>query len=71
MASPAHLRSIGDGEREVFDPEAGANAYLTLTWSLSGELTRIDKKIGEFTYRKSLTWVGGYPVLISDWVKLP
>lgn len=53
----------------LHDPEEGPDAQLVLTWS-GGELVRIDKTIGEITYRKTLTWAGGYPVAISDWVKL-
>jgi len=70
MAS-AKLRVIGNGEQETFDPQAGANGGLTLTWNLAGEVIQLDKKIGEFTYRKTLTWLGGYPVTVSGWVKLP
>lgn len=64
------LRLVG-GTTETVDPTAGANGGLTLTWNLAGELVQLDKKIGEFTYRKTLTWSGGYPVTVSDWVKLP
>lgn len=62
-------RSIGQGERFTYDPTSGDNSEYTLTWS-GDELIQIDKTVGEFTYRKTLTWTAGNLTDISDWVKL-
>ena len=58
-------------ENPGFEPTIEGNAGLTLSWNLAGELVQIDKIVGAFTYRKSLTWSGGYPVTVSEWTKLP
>jgi hypothetical protein len=63
------LRSIGEGELASFDPTAGEDAILSLTW-LAGKLVQIDKKIGEFTYRKTLVWTGDQLDSVTKWVKL-
>jgi hypothetical protein len=70
VAGAARLRSIGEGELPSFDPTAGEGASLQLTWDLAGHLVQIDKKVGEFTYRKTLAWTGDYPTSITAWVKL-
>lgn len=71
MAIVARLRSIGNGELEVHDPLAGGNAEYTLTWDGSGHLIQIDRNVGEFNYRRTLTWTGDDLTSISHWVKLP
>jgi len=53
-----------------FDPESGPNGELFLEWNGSGELTKITKKVGRHTWEKTLTWTGGYPTHISDWVEV-
>ena len=63
------LRSIGEGESASFDPTAGEDAELTLIW-LAGQLVRVEKKIGEFTYRKTLVWTGSQLDSVTKWVKL-
>ena len=63
------LRSIGEGESASFDPTAGEDAELALTW-LAGKLVQIDKLIGEFTYRKTLVWSGSQLVSVTKWIKL-
>lgn len=70
MSGSAKLRVIGNGELEVFDPMAGQNSKFVLTWDGSNHLIQIDKNVGEFTWRRTLTWVGDNLTEISHWVKL-
>ena len=66
MAGGATVHKLG--KRPLHNPEEGPNSELELTWS-GDELIYIDKTIGEIKYRKTLTWVGGNLVAISEWVE--
>jgi len=66
----ADTQSIGEGERPLHNPTEGANPPLELTWNMAGELITIKKTIGALSYEKTLTWSGGYPVTISEWVEV-
>lgn len=57
------------GVTPEFDPTLLANGALVLTWVL-GKPTVIEKTVGEFTYRKTLTWSGADLIAVSEWVKV-
>jgi hypothetical protein len=67
--SKSNVRHLGIS-KPAFDSTAGANGSCVLTYDGSDQLIQIDKTIGEFVYRKTLTWTGGNLTAISAWVKL-
>ena len=65
----ADHRTIGQGERPLHDPTSGENASFVYTWD-GDLLTRIDKTVGEFTWRKTLSWTGDNLTSITEWVQI-
>jgi hypothetical protein len=61
------VRKIDD---DGFEPTIGENAEHNYTWDGSSRLIRIEKTVGQFTYRKDLTWTGDDLTFVSEWVKL-
>jgi hypothetical protein len=53
-----------------FEPTIGNEANFLLSYDGSGHLIQLDKVVGHFTYRKTLTWVGDNLTQISEWIKL-
>jgi hypothetical protein len=67
--SKSNVRHLGLS-KPSFEPTIGGNGSCVLTYNGSDQLIQIDKTIGEFVYRKTLTWTGDNLTAISAWVKL-
>ena len=69
MANDDEHRTIGRYDRETFDPTAGENASFVYTWT-GDLLTRIEKTVGEKTFRRDLTWSGDNLITMSTWTEV-
>lgn len=67
--SKSNVRHLGLS-KPSFEPDNTANGSCVLTYDGSDQLIQIDKTVGDFVYRKTLTWTAGNLTAISAWVKL-
>lgn len=65
----ADHRTVGQGERPLHDPMSGENASWEYAWT-GDLLTTIDKTVGLFTWRRTLTWTGDNLTAISEWEQI-